>query len=125
MIDFDTRVMVILRKPNCPSVFLRRGRGTSSFLTADCLFSREQAWEAVRLHAPFSAKGEVCVFRTVGESVGIFGKTPDEICTAKQEALLRWCKSKQKTFKERPIHAKQKKETTPFEESGSLFSNMA
>lgn len=125
MNDFDTRVLIISRKPNCPLVFLKRGGGTSSIATADCLFSREMAWEAVRLHAPFSAKDEVCVFKTVGVSVGIFGKTPDEICTAKQEALLRWCKSKQKTFKERPIYAKQKEKTTPFEESGSLFSNMA
>ena len=94
MDNFDARVLAIIKKPNESKFFLRKGGGVSSLLTFDCLFDRSVAWAESRQYTEAHGNEDIIVFRTVGENTGIFGKTPEEILSAKKEALLRLCGKK-------------------------------
>ena len=81
--DFDARVLTIIKKPNGSKFFLRKGGAISSLLTSDCLFDRPAAWAESRQYTEAHGNEDVIVFRTVGENAGFLGKTPEEILSAK------------------------------------------
>ena len=115
---------VILRRlVNSPIVFLRKGGGTSSLVTADCLFSHEEAWHEMWQHKDDLSKYEVLFTRQVNGSTGIIGQSPDEILSANKVVSLKPRRNQNQEIKEKVGNAKKKKPQTP-DNSPSLFSDM-
>ena len=122
--DFSTQVLAIIKKPNGSKFFLRKGGGISSLLLSDCLFDRPAAWAESRQYTEAHGNEDVIVFRTVGENSKVLGKTPEEILSAKTEALLRFCgKQKLKIKEEGEREPKKKKASAPIEQGG-LFDSL-
>lgn len=121
---FDTRVLVILKKSDESKFFLKKGGAISSLLTLDCLFDRPIAWAESRQYTETHGDKDVIVFRTVGENTGFIGKTPEEILSAKKEALLRFSKKQKSKIKEEKEIAQKKKKTSAPIESGGLFDGL-
>lgn len=124
MDNFDARVLAIIKKPNGSKFFLRKGGGVSSLLTLDCLFDRPAAWAESRQYTEAHGNEDVIVFRTVGENTGIFGMTPEEILSAKKEALLRFCGKQKLKIKEKSEHEPKKKKASVAFEQGELFEGL-
>jgi len=124
MIDYSKCVMAILKKKNGAKYFIREGGRISSVLTMKCLFSREKAWAVSREFNEIFGTNEVIVFRTVDENTGFIGKTPEEILSAKKDALSKWCGKKKSTIKEKGENEKKKKKTSATSESVDLFSDL-
>lgn len=122
--DFDARVLAIIKKPNGSKFFLRKGGAVSSLLTLDCLFDRPAAWAESRQYTEAHGNEDVIVFRTVGKNVGFLGKTPEEILSAKTEALLRFCGKQKSKIKEKSEHEPKKKKASATFESGGLFDSL-
>lgn len=123
-IGFDARVLAIIKKPNGSKFFLRKGGAISSLLTLDCLFDRPMAWAESRQYTEAHGNEDIIVFRTVGENIGFLGATPEEILSAKKEALLRFCgKQKSKIKEKSEREPKKKKASAPFEQGG-LFDGL-
>ena len=101
--DLSNKVLAIIKKPNGSKFFLRKGGGVSSLLTFDCLFDHPVAWAESRQYTETHGNEDVIVFRTVGENTGLFGMTPEEILSAKKEALLRFCGKQKSKIKEKTI----------------------
>lgn len=124
MNNFDARVLAIIKKPNGSKFFLRKDGGVSSLLLSDCLFDRPEAWAESRLYTEAHGNEDVIVFRTVGENSGFLGKIPQEILSAKTEALLRFCGKQKTKIKEQSEHEpKKKKASATFEQNG-LFDSL-
>lgn len=122
--DFETQVLVIIKKPNGSKFFLRKGGGVSSLFTLDCLFDRPAAWAESRQYTEAHGNEDVIVFRTVGENTSIFGMTPEEILSAKKEALLRFCRKQKLKIKEKSEHEPKKKKASVTFEQGELFEGL-
>lgn len=122
--DFDKRVMAILKKDSGAKYFIREGGKVSSILTMECLFSREKAWAVSREFNEIFGTNEVIVFKTVGENTGFIGKTPEEILSAKTEALLRFCGKQKSKIKEKSEHEPKKKKASAPIEPGGLFDSL-
>lgn len=122
--NLDERVMVILKKESGSKYFIREGGRVSSLLTEECLFSREKAWAVSREFNEIFGTDEVIVFRTVGENMGFIGKTPEEILSAKTEALLRFCGKQKLKIKEGREHEPKKKKAPATFEQGGLFDSL-
>ena len=124
MVDYSECVIAILKKKDGSKFFLRKGGAISSLLTPDCLFDRPVAWAESRQYTEAHGNEDVIVFRTVGENVGFLGKTPEEILSAKTEALLRFCgKQKLKIKEKSECEPKKKKASAPIEQGG-LFDSL-
>ena len=87
----DLPVLIIHRAEGEPQLFCCNDNSMSSLVTPKCLFTREKAWEYVRLHPCDLKKFETYSFKTVGEGLSIFGKTPQEIADEKRKLLKQWC----------------------------------
>ena len=122
--DFDNRVIAIIKKPSGSKFFLRKGGGICSLLTQDCIFDRPHAWAESRQYTEAHGNEDIIVFRTVGDFLGIFGKTPDDILSAKKEALLRFCKKYKSIQKENMINEKKKAKTSAEIIEGGLFETL-
>lgn len=122
--DFDARVLTIIKKPNGSKFFLRKGGAVSSLLTLDCLFDRPAAWAESRQYTEAHGNEDVIVFRTAGENAGFLGKTPEEILSAKTEALLRFCGKQKSKIKEKIEHEPKKKKALVTFEPGGLFDSL-
>lgn len=121
---FDTRVLVILKKSDESKFFLKKGGAISSLLTLDCLFDRPIAWAESRQYTETHGDKDVIVFRTVGENTGFIGKTPEEILSAKKEALLRFSRKQKSKIKEKSEHEPKKKKASATFEPGGLFDSL-
>lgn len=119
--DYDTRVMAILKKESGAKYFIREGGRVSSLLTEECLFSKEKAWAVSREFNEIYGTNDIIVFRTVGESTGFIGKTPEEILSYKKEALLIHCKKYKSIAKEKRENVQKKKKASAPIEPGGLF----
>lgn len=122
--DFNARVLAIIKKPNGSKFFLRKGGAISSLLTPDCLFDRAAAWAESRQYTEAHGNEDVIVFRTVSENAGFLGKTPEEILSAKTEALLRFCGKQKLKIKEGREHEPKKKKAPATFEQGGLFDSL-
>lgn len=116
--------VILHRCAGSPIVFVRKGGGYSSIVTADCLFTREEAWFEMRQHPCDLSKYEVMFTRQVGYSTGIIGLSPDEILSAKKVVSLKRRRKQNQEIKEEIGNAKKKK-TAPPDNSPSLFDYMA
>ena len=122
--DLSNKVLAIIKKPNGSKFFLRKGGGVSSLLALDCLFDRPAAWAESRQYTEAHGNEDIIVFRTVGENTGIFGMTPEEILSAKKEALLRFCGTQKSKIKEKIEHEPKKKKASVTFEQGELFEGL-
>lgn len=122
--SYETKTIVIIKKPNGSKFFLRKGGGISSLLTPDCLFDRPTAWAESRQYTEAHGNEDVIVFRTVGENSGVLGKTPEEILSAKTEALLRFCGKQKSKIKEKSEHEPKKEKASAPIERGGLFDSL-
>lgn len=115
---------VILRRcTNSPTVFVRKGGGYSSLVTADCLFTYGEAWAEMWKHTDDLLKYEVMFTRQVGHSTGIIGLSPDEILSAKKVVSLKQGRKQNQEIKEKVENAKKKKNAPP-DNSPGLFDDM-
>lgn len=115
--------VILHRCTDSPIVFVRKNGGYSSLVTADCLFTREEAWSEMRQHPCDLSKYEVLFTRQVGYSSGIIGLSPDEILSAKKVVSLKPSRKQNKEIKEKIGNAKKKK-TAPPDNSPGLFGDM-
>lgn len=122
--DYDTRVMAILKKSSGVKYFIREGGRISSLLTKECLFSKEKAWAVSREFNEIYGTNDVIVFRTVGENLGFIGKTPEEILACKEGALLNFCKRHKSIAKEKRENVQKRKKASAPIEQGGLFDDL-
>lgn len=121
---FNEVLFVILRRcTGSPIVFVKKGGGYSSIVTADCLFTREEAWSEMWQHTDDLSKYEVMFTRQIGHSTGIIGLSPDEILSAKKCVSLKPGRKQNQEIKEKSENAKKKK-TAPPDNSPGLFGDM-
>ena len=121
---FNEVFFVILRRcKDSPIVFVKKGGGYSSIVTADCLFTRDQAWSEMWQHTDDLSNYEVMFTRQVGHSTGIIGLSPDEILSANKLVSLKPGRKQNQEIKEKVGNAKKKKNAPP-DNSPSLFSDM-
>lgn len=121
---FNEVLFVILRRcTGSPIIFVKKGGGTSSLVTADCLFSHEEAWHEMWQHKDDLSKYEVLFTRQVNGSTGIIGQSPEEILSAKKYVSLKPGRKQNQEIKEKVGNAKKKK-TAPPDNSSSLFGDM-
>lgn len=115
---------VILRRcSGSPVVFVRKGGGYSSLVTADCLFTHNEAWSEMRQHSCDLSKYEVLFTRQVNGTTGIIGLSPDEILSAKKVVSLKPSRKQNQEIKEKVGNAKKKK-TAPPDNLPGLFGDM-
>ena len=115
---------VILRHcSDSPIVFVRKGGGYSSLVTADCLFTHNEAWSEMRQHPCDLSKYEVLYTRQVNGTTGIIGLSPDEILSAKKVVSLKTNRKRNQEIKEVIGNAKKKKTAQP-DNSPGLFDNL-
>ena len=112
---------VILRRIlNSPVVFLRKGGAVSSLVTADCLFSREEAWHELWNHEDDLIKFEVLYTREVGNSTHLIGLSPDEVLNGKIGSWLGKQQKRKIEKKEVTKNEKKKKTSAKIEPTGLL-----
>lgn len=117
-------LFVILRRcAGSPTVFVKKGGGYSSLVTADCLFTHGKAWAEMWQHTDDLSKFEVMFTRQVEGTTGIIGLSPDEIFSAEKNVLSKQGRKQNKEIKEEVGNAKKKKAPPP-DNSPSLFSDM-
>lgn len=124
MQSYEFKTMVIVKKSDESKFFLKKGGAISSLLTSDCLFDRPIAWAESRQYTETHGDKDIIVFRTVGENIGILGKTPEEILACKKEALLNFCRRYKSIAKEKRENAQKKKKTSTPIKSGGLFDGL-